>query len=215
MDLCVIKVGGSLYDLPDLADRLRLIVAQRAGCCCLLFPGGGAAADLVRESQQRHQFSDDDAHHLAIAALSWNARLLSTLLPGTAVVSDLDAIASADAGSPSLRILDPQHPLEALERQFPDDAPPHVWDVTSDSLAAWLAVGWHARELILLKSIPAPSGIPVTRVMQHGGVDPYFPGLAGRLPRLSWCAARETPPTIQPWLVDGAPVVATTAAEGV
>ena len=44
----VVKVGGSLYHLPDLGRRLRCWLATLDSLPCLLLPGGGPTADVIR-----------------------------------------------------------------------------------------------------------------------------------------------------------------------
>jgi aspartokinase-like uncharacterized kinase len=199
----VLKLGGSLYDLPALPARLRELVALVPGEPLLIFPGGGPTADLVRTWQPRFGFEDDAAHHLAIAALDLNAQLLTTLCPEWPQLTEPMTRPLLDA-EPAVRVLAPSRTLAWLESEHPDIAPPHTWDVTSDSLAAWVAVTLGATELILAKSVSCPRGEPVTRAMQRGLVDPYFPGIAGRLPRVLWCDFRHDPLQLTPWLAAGA-----------
>ncbi len=206
----VLKLGGSLYDLPDLPARLRTLVALLSGEPLLIFPGGGPTADLVRAWQPRFGFDDDAAHHLAVAALDLNARLLATLCPEWSLLSEPMTPSLRDAG-PAVRILTPSRTLFRLEAEHPDIAPPSTWDVTSDSLAAWVAAAGGATELILAKSVPCPWGEPVTQAMQRGLVDPYFPGIAGRLPRVSWNDFRRDPLQVTAWLEDGARAASDTA----
>jgi hypothetical protein len=103
-------------------------------------------------------------------------------------------------------ILAPSAYLTKAEQAAPDEAPPHLWDVTSDSLAAWIAWQWPAEELVLLKSTAIVSGTPVTQLSAAGLVDPFFPALAGRIARVGWCNLRDERPVIQPWLDHGAPL---------
>ena len=57
---------------------------------------------------------------------------------------------------------------------------PHTWDVTSDSIAAALAIELEADELVLLKSTPTPS-TDVDELSALGYVDRYFLKLAERV----------------------------------
>src|SRR5207248_9110984 len=58
----VVKVGGSLYDLPDLADRLRRWLSALAAPRVLLVPGGGPTADVIRTFDQRHRLGEEASH---------------------------------------------------------------------------------------------------------------------------------------------------------
>ena len=45
--MIVVKVGGSLFDLPDLGPRLRAFLASLADEDRLLVPGGGSLTTLT------------------------------------------------------------------------------------------------------------------------------------------------------------------------
>lgn len=165
----VIKVGGSLYDLPDLKPRLRAWLGAIDGPK-LLVPGGGVTADAIRQLDSVHRLGQEASHWLAIQALSVNARFLHTLLPEAPVISSL-AYAS---GSDSF-IVDPLPFFGADDSRA--DHFPHRWDVTSDSLAARAAALLTARELILLKSLDW-SDPDWTEAVRTGVVDAFFPEAA-------------------------------------
>jgi 5-(aminomethyl)-3-furanmethanol phosphate kinase len=56
---------------------------------------------------------------------------------------------------------------------------PHSWDVTSDSLAAWLAQQLEASQLVLIKSdhrlIPAQASWSITQLVAQSCLDAAFP----------------------------------------
>jgi aspartokinase-like uncharacterized kinase len=98
----------------------------------LVVPGGGIFADTVRNSPA----DDDSAHWMAIAAMEQYGLLI------------------ASRGIPATGVLEsPDRPVVFLPyccmRTF--DPLPHSWDVTSDSIAAWIADSLRA-ELLVLKS---------------------------------------------------------------
>lgn len=198
MELTVVKVGGSLFNLPDLQQRLEWLLAECSSPCTLMFPGGGPTADLVRGWQTRWGLNDDAAHDLAIHSLSLNARLLNQLVSSSVVVKSL-AEAEAAWAQGKRTILNPGPLLEILEQGFADLAPPHTWDVTSDSLAAWTAERLRAKRLILAKSVELCPGTRFLDAMRQGMIDPYFPGIAGLLPQVDWCCLRADQPVLQPW----------------
>ena len=84
----IVKLGGSLLSWPEMPHRLADLLAASPARRPLLIVGGGAAADIVRDWHQAHAFDDDIAHTLAIEAMTLNAQLLVTLLPGAKIVSD-------------------------------------------------------------------------------------------------------------------------------
>jgi aspartokinase-like uncharacterized kinase len=169
----VVKVGGSLYDLPDLAARLHEWLADEwhGGDGVLVVPGGGPSADAVRDWDRRHGLGEEKAHWLALRALALNAHLLASLLPYACVIVDVkDCEQIWSEGR--LPILD-VHEFARADDQRPGRLP-HTWAVTSDALAARVAVVTHARHLVLLKSATVPSGISWTEAGRLGLVDEMF-----------------------------------------
>jgi aspartokinase-like uncharacterized kinase len=166
MSLVVVKVGGSLYDLPDLAARLQRWLATIDAPRTLLVPGGGSAVDVIRAFTHLHHVSDEDAHWLALRALSVNAHALAAFLAGTPVVGDADDFAQGIA------ILDGLAFARADESR--SGHLPHTWAATSDALAARVARVARARTLILLKSISIPANISWNEAARQGWVDPVF-----------------------------------------
>jgi aspartokinase-like uncharacterized kinase len=173
----VVKVGGSLYELSDLGPRLWRWLAEQTAAAVLLVPGGGAAADVVRGLDRRHSLGEEAAHWLALHALRLNAHFLAELLaranPGrpaivTGAISDLSGLWRAG----KLPILDALAFAHADEHR--EGCLPHCWDVTSDAVAARVAVVAQAGRLVLLKSAPAPAGQDWQEAGRRGYVDPYF-----------------------------------------
>jgi aspartokinase-like uncharacterized kinase len=163
----VVKVGGSLYDLPNLGQRLAGWLAEQKGSLVLV-PGGGRSADLVRAWDQQHQLGEDESHWLALRALTLNAHYLAALLPGSRVIQGLD-----NARPGRISILD-MHAWAMTVDEKPGQFP-HTWDVTSDSLGAQVAIVGKASQLILLKSAPLPEGMNWHEAARQGIVDAYFP----------------------------------------
>jgi aspartokinase-like uncharacterized kinase len=149
----VVKVGGSLYDWPELGPRLRAWLDALLPAKALLVPGGGPTADVIRNLDRRHALGEEAAHWLALRALALNASFLQTLLPGATVV-DAYEFASRDEGRPG--------------------ALPHTWDVTSDSVAARVAAVNGIWRLVLLKSTDFPKGIDAAEAGRRGLVDAHF-----------------------------------------
>jgi aspartokinase-like uncharacterized kinase len=189
----VVKVGGSLFDLPDLRRRLHAWLASVAAGRILLVPGGGAAADAIRTLDRIHHLGAEASHWLALRAMSLNAGFLCRLFPearlvGQAFQPDAGALgAMRQAGKPAPPDAPRLHILDALpfftEDERASDHLPHQWDVTSDSLSVRAAVLLRAQRLILLKSVSWADS-DWAAASQAGIVDPYFPEalrLAGEL----------------------------------
>jgi aspartokinase-like uncharacterized kinase len=141
----VVKLGGGLLAYPErLAAALAAVAATARERRLLIVPGGGPFADAVRVVDAQLRLSDDAAHWMAILAMDQYAHLLASRLDGGVVVHDRSEIARVlDAGG--LPVLAPSRWLRK------SDPLPHAWDVTSDSIAAWVAGALGARELVLIK----------------------------------------------------------------
>lgn len=173
----IVKVGGSLYDVPDLGSRLQRWLSRLGSSKVLLVPGGGVTADAVRMLDHWQRLGDETAHWLALQGLSLNARFLARLVPGSEVVSS-PTVFFKQWHIRQILVLD----AYAFAQQDEDQpgALPHTWAVTSDSIAARVAEVCGASPLFLLKSVPLPSGTEWTEAGRRGLVDPYFAQVVSR-----------------------------------
>jgi aspartokinase-like uncharacterized kinase len=190
MSVTVLKLGGSLLDLADLPQRLRAMLATFPNQRPLLICGGGDAADVVRRWHKTHELDEEHAHWLAMEAIRLNQALLASLLADVEIVTNrVDAVSAWDRGAIALldlpRFVRDEEAVSPIGQHLP-----HTWDVTSDSLAAWVALRWSAERLVLLKSVDRPCAATITDLAQQGLVDRHFPIIAPRLPQLDWINLR-------------------------
>jgi aspartokinase-like uncharacterized kinase len=139
----IVKFGGSLMQAPELKSWLELLVEQEQ-FACVIVPGGGMFADAVRAAQRAVGFDDATAHRMAVLAMEQFAWLLQSLCPALTMASAKDEILDA-ARRPGATLWMPSR----MVLGDPDIA--ENWQVTSDSLAAWLAAKLHAERLVLVK----------------------------------------------------------------
>lgn len=199
MKLVVVKLGGSLLSCPDLAERLRAILSQWPEARHLIVVGGGPAADVVRGWSRDHSLPEEVAHWVAVRSLSLSRLLVRHLLPESREVSSREAAQALWSEGHTPLLLGVEAYLREAEAH--DSSPlPHRWDVTSDSIAAWVAHRWTADELMLLKSVNLPAEIDAVEAARQELVDPFFPTVAEKLPRVSWCNLRESTPAARGWL---------------
>lgn len=165
----VVKVGGSLFDLPDLGSRLRRWMAHQEAQHFLLVPGGGRTADVIRQLDRLHHLGEECAHWLALRAMTLNASFLGAILPGTRLVEDRIGCEEAWRLG-KVAILDAYAFLGSDEAR-PDHLP-HSWSVSSDSVAARAAQRFAIDDLVLLKSVPVPEPIDWHWIRRSGVVDP-------------------------------------------
>jgi dihydroneopterin aldolase len=164
----VIKIGGSAAFSSDLR-RWTATVAECRGRAVVV-PGGGPFADSVRGAQPRMGFDDTAAHHMALLAMEQFGRALASFDKRLSAVDSMADLQRAlnDGNVPIW--------LPARMAVQAADIPPS-WDVTSDSLAAWLAGKLSAARLVLLKQVELPpDAVSVTELAAKGIVDPAFPG---------------------------------------
>lgn len=163
--MTIIKVGGSLFNHPALGEGLRQYV-DTLPTPILIVPGGGPFADVVRSLDSIHQLGEERAHWLAIKSLEVSALLVQGWLPASTLVKM--------PGQPfQLGILE-AHAFCQLDEGYSGSLP-HLWDVTTDSIAARVASTFRADKLILLKSIDVPDNCVWAEAVAQRWVDPFFP----------------------------------------
>ncbi len=127
----IVKLGGSLS--PRIAEIVPVLRSTHRPL--LIVPGGGTFADEVRQSEAGT--NADAAHWMACAAMDQYGWMLSSQGIGitTKIARPRDTCVLL--------------PYCALRRY---DPLPHSWDVTSDTIAAWVA-GRLGGDLLVLKSV--------------------------------------------------------------
>jgi 5-(aminomethyl)-3-furanmethanol phosphate kinase len=195
--LVLLKLGGSLLDLPEFCGLVRKLITMRPEPGVLLVVGGGRTADLVRDWDRTHQLGEEAAHWLALDAMRLNERLVSQLIPELRAVRNARQVAAAVADRvPALLCTD----CFVRWGESAGHPPlPRTWQTTSDSIAAWSATLLAAEELILVKSVPLPNRRSLEEAAEAGFVDPLFPSFARKIPRIRWINGRAQPPVIEPW----------------
>ncbi|MDP3743936.1 MAG: uridylate kinase [Methylotenera sp.] len=140
----IVKLGGSLLGSPELPRWLDTLVKISDGKV-LIVPGGGLFADAVREAQQRTKVSDVVAHELALLAMDQFGLLLAGI--NTRLVTANSELEIAERGWQHRCIV-----WLPSRMVLADDGVPRNWQVTSDSISAWLANKIGAEHLVLVKS---------------------------------------------------------------
>jgi aspartokinase-like uncharacterized kinase len=143
----VIKVGGSLAVEPDVlrglcvelsrvAERFRVVVV----------PGGGEFADVVRDIDERFELGSGASHRMALLGMDQFGLVLSELIPNCCVASSLSVIGGLGSSGRVVVLL----PSRLVFRARSLEA---SWDVTSDSVAAYVAGRLGATKLILVTDV--------------------------------------------------------------
>jgi len=141
----VVKVGGGLLSKAGALDLVtEALTAFSPRRRLVIVPGGGPFADAVRTMFRRIKIGEDAAHWMAVLGMDQYAHALTARLPGAVLVEQQAEIAAArQAGR--LPVLAPYRWVRAA------DPLPHTWEITSDSIAAWLAGMLGARRIVLIK----------------------------------------------------------------
>lgn len=178
----VLKIGGSLLSRSDWPRLVAALVAAAPQPALTLVVGGGAVVDGLRRIDAAAPQPADVMHALAIEAMRVTARLVAAAvdLPLSATPSSVCQACVLDvpvwmAGEPRGRDL------------------PAGWHVTSDAIAASVAVAISADLLLAKSTAPPPCSAgagDLEAVAAAGWVDDYFPAIAAGLDRIEWAAPR-------------------------
>ena len=135
----VVKIGGSLF--PDYVDDICEVLGESSEDVVLI-SGGGRLANCLREFNSVKTFSDDVNHWSAIKCMDILGELIADRNESVIAVNDIESISRVhECGKiPLLLVYDLMRSLDPLK---------HSWEVTSDSIACWLAHHINAKLLIL------------------------------------------------------------------
>ncbi len=133
----VIKIGGSLF--PNYAIELAEKLKGTNSCIVL---GGGEFANLIRKYNDEQHFSEETNHWVAIDCMAIMAKLTNDKVESAKLAYSIDEInqISDEGFTPifiSSKFLRDEDPFECS------------WDVTSDSIAAYVAHALNAKLLIV------------------------------------------------------------------
>ena len=182
----VVKLGGSLALSGQLRSWIEALTGQGGGLGrrarpalapdMIIVPGGGPFANRVREMQASLGFNDSTAHTMAVLAMEQYGLMLAEFCPALVPVSSAVALMRTirHKGIPLWM------PSRMISRR--SDIP-GLWEVTSDSLAAWLAAYLKATCLILVKSVDPVQGnsqpneqpaVSLSELQERGVIDCAF-----------------------------------------
>lgn len=142
----VIKVGGSLSGSRLILRKLfEELAAVSKNHKLLVIPGGGPFADMVRRIYRKFKISDNVAHWMAILAMDQMGFFFSDFHPNIRVVDKIEEASKISRGL--IPVLTPSRIM------FDSDPLPHTWDVTSDSIAAYIAHITGTKKIFILTDV--------------------------------------------------------------
>jgi 5-(aminomethyl)-3-furanmethanol phosphate kinase len=175
----IVKLGGSLAHTPQFAAWLEALAAW--GGPLILVPGGGVFADCVRAAQGAMGFNDTTAHRMALNAMGQVGIALAAYSDAFTLAASRAELDNALGGGEIPVWLPEKMVLGASDV-------PKCWEVTSDSLAAWLARTYSARRLLLIKTSDLAAPGSVRDLAADKIVDPLFPRFAAQCHAEVWLA---------------------------
>ena len=197
--LTLVKVGGSLLDWPELPARLtRFLDDRRAShpdVRHVLLCGGGIFVDCVRRLDRIHRLGDMMAHRLAIQAMDLASTVLLCMVPRALGVDRIESL-EEEWSDDDIPLLVPSCVIDELGDRYGNPLPPS-WDVTSDTIAAWIAGQLKATSLVLLKSASLPPHPTRELAAQLKLVDPFFPLISSALARVEYLNLRDPSATAE------------------
>lgn len=180
----VVKLGGSLLGTPELEAWLDIISRHGDGKVVIV-PGGGIFADAVREAQLRTGVSDRVAHHMAVQAMDQYGVLMAGL--NRALATAASELEIAERGWQHRGIVWLPSNMVCADEDIQAS-----WEVTSDSLAAWLANTLGAQHLVLVKSLrPSASRNSFEALMKDEVVDARFAHFAADRNFTTWVLGKQ------------------------
>jgi aspartokinase-like uncharacterized kinase len=172
-DITIIKLGGSLSRSDALIQCLNKVQKNYRGRVVIIVPGGGAFADQVRLAQQHWQFDDKTAHQMALLAMQQMALMLKGLKSDFIIAQTVSEL-RCKLGRDQVLIWSPD--IAELDNAGIAAS----WDITSDSLAAWLAGTVSASELILVKSAVIDVDFSLQQLAEQDVIDRAFCGFVAQ-----------------------------------
>lgn len=170
----VIKIGGSLYDSEYLVEWLNTL-SNCGTNRIVIVPGGGPFADQVRLADQQHKLDQRLAHNMAVLGMQQFGYVLASLCPGLCLADTREKIYACWEQAKAV-IWEPYNMIQKhckLER---------CWEVTSDSLAAWLVKYLAANHLLFVKSAEITLfETTVDKLARQGCVDPTLPEILAEM----------------------------------
>jgi aspartokinase-like uncharacterized kinase len=191
----VVKIGGSLLDLPNLPQLLRDWFARQSPAHNVLVAGGGPLVEQLRAWHAEEPIEETAAHWMSVDLLTVTAHLLHAWLPEIPLVED-DRLLCQRVGEAGATIFGPAPWMRHAEPGLPGTWLATGWETTSDSIAGRLAIALAADDFVLLKSqLPRRrAGVELSALAAIGYVDPMLAQMSAELPPTRLVNFRATPP---------------------
>ena len=144
----IFKLGGSIFQnnnyLENTITQLLSLFTNGILDKVVIITGGGALADFIRRADEEINLGDDLSHWIAIFSMDYNVSLIHLKYPNISITNDLEQIKNQD------RIITFFLPYEYIRKI---NSLSHSWNITSDSIALFLAHNLELRNCSLIKDV--------------------------------------------------------------
>jgi 5-(aminomethyl)-3-furanmethanol phosphate kinase len=167
----VVKLGGSTAGHAEMQRWIDVLAS--ATFPLVIVPGGGPFADQVRISQKRLGYSDAAAHAMAILAMDQFGIVIAERHRQLRVARSIAQINEVLGAGSTPVWLPSWMTIGAADM-------PCSWEITSDSLSAWLAGKLRADNLLLVKQTDEHGHYASVQELAAAGiVDSMLPDMLG------------------------------------
>lgn len=146
--VALFKIGGKILEdfdnLNSTLSQLSQILDKKLIQKIILIPGGGTLANFIRKVYGELKFTEEIAHFMGIISMNYNGLELSKKFPDLQVIESFEKLQET---SNTFCIFLPYEYLKENNKL------PHSWDVTSDSIALFLAKELGLSECFLIKDV--------------------------------------------------------------
>lgn len=144
----IVKIGGKILEklenIESTITQFKHLINKNIIQRVIIIPGGGSNVNFIRELDKKLSIGDDLAHWMSIYAMNLNGIKINERFSDIKCINDYHQLLKSN--EPFSIFL----PFDYLK--FSDKLP-HSWDITSDSIALYLAYKLKLNECYLIKDV--------------------------------------------------------------
>ncbi|MFO1166804.1 MAG: uridylate kinase [Rhodoblastus sp.] len=166
MSLLVARIGDGLAATPHLKVWLDALAAWPGGL--VIAPGGGPFGAAARAAAQALELNAVAAQKISVMAMDQYAVAIAAVRPSPVIAATEEQLRTAIAAR-RIAVWTPTRMASAATDI------PATSEISSDSLAAWLAGKLGAAHLLLIEDVDPPSPVSTAWLAKRAMVDARFP----------------------------------------
>lgn len=179
MSLLVARIGDGLAGTPHLKVWLDALAAWPGAL--VIAPGSGPFGAAAREAAQAMELNAVAAQRIALMAMDQYAFALAAVRPSPVIAESASELRAAIEAR-RIAIWAPARMVAAATDI------PAASEISSDSIAAWLAGRLGATYLLLIEDADPPTPVSTAWLARRAMVDARFPDFAAVAGRPIWIA---------------------------